>query len=88
MQDASQPPSPSTPDLSRETLLTVRTALVAGGTGPVGRYIVRALLDHGATVLVPSRLTERLEALRVTLGDRTVHHFTGIHGDLSDEATG
>ena len=75
------------PDLSRETLLTGRTVLVAGGTGNVGRYIVRALLDQGAKVLVPSRSPERLEALRATLGVRTVDHFTGMHGDLGDEAT-
>jgi len=38
--------------------------LVAGGTGGVGEGIVRALLDAGHRVIVPSRSAERLDRLR------------------------
>jgi uncharacterized protein YbjT (DUF2867 family) len=41
--------------------------LVAGGTGNVGRHLVRAQLEAGATVLVPTRSREKLEALLGTL---------------------
>lgn len=37
--------------------------LVAGGAGEVGAGIVRAFLDTGATVIVPSRSQERLDDL-------------------------
>jgi NAD(P)-dependent dehydrogenase (short-subunit alcohol dehydrogenase family) len=87
VQEARQPQSLSATDPSGETLLTGRTALVVGGTGNVGRYVVRALLDHGAYVVVPSRSPERLAALGATLGDRGVERVTGIPGDLRDEAT-
>lgn len=44
--------------------------VVAGGTGAVGEGIVRVLLDEGATVLVPSRSKERIEALRAYVGQK------------------
>lgn len=87
MRETSQPQVRSATNLSGETLLAGRTALVAGGTGNVGRYLVRALLDHGANVVVPSRSPERVAALRTMLGDRGVDRFTSIHGGLRDEAT-
>lgn len=40
------------------------TVFVAGGAGGVGTGIVRAWLDHGATVVTTSRDVERLRALR------------------------
>jgi len=42
----------------------VKTILVAGGAGGVGEAIVRALLDAGHRVIVPSRSAARLERLR------------------------
>ena len=45
-------------------LLVGHTVLVAGGTGNVGRYIVRSLLERGAVVVVPSRSQPKLDALR------------------------
>lgn len=37
--------------------LSGRTVLVPGGTGNVGEGVVRTLLEAGATVLVPGRIT-------------------------------
>jgi NAD(P)-dependent dehydrogenase (short-subunit alcohol dehydrogenase family) len=73
-------------DFRREALLASRTVLVAGGTGNVGRHLVRALLDHGADVIVPSRSAERVAALRERLGDRGIDRFGSISWDLRDEA--
>ena len=44
--------------------LTMKKILVAGGTGGVGEGIVRALLDAGHRVIVPSRSEARLDRLR------------------------
>lgn len=41
-----------------------RVAVVAGGAGAVGEGIVRSLLAGGASVVVPARSAERLDALR------------------------
>ena len=38
--------------------------IVAGGTGNVGTFIVRALLERGASVTVPSRSAEAIASLR------------------------
>jgi len=86
MQAAKQS-RPSADDPTERTLLTGRTVLVAGGAGNVGRYIVRALLDLGATVVVPSRSAERLAALRAEAGDRGVDRLLTINGDMGNEAS-
>lgn len=57
--------------------------LVAGGTGGVGTGIVRALLDRGDTVVVPSRSQDSLDDLRERLGDPG-GGLVGIVGDLGD----
>ncbi|WKN45447.1 SDR family oxidoreductase [Tunicatimonas pelagia] len=41
-----------------------KTVVVGGGTGAVGEGIVKALLSHGATVIVPARSSEKEEKLR------------------------
>ena len=41
-----------------------KTVLIAGGAGEVGEGLVRAFLDEGATVVVPSRTRKKLDALR------------------------
>jgi len=46
-----------------DSRLEARTVIVAGGAGEVGEGIVRALLARGATVVVPSRSREKLDAL-------------------------
>ncbi|HEY0132663.1 MAG TPA: NAD(P)-dependent oxidoreductase, partial [Nannocystis sp.] len=40
-----------------------KRCLIAGGTGGVGEGIVRAFLNAGATVFVPSRSAAKLDAL-------------------------
>jgi 3-oxoacyl-[acyl-carrier protein] reductase len=40
-----------------------KTVLIAGGAGEVGEGLVRAFLAAGATVVVPSRSREKLDAL-------------------------
>jgi NAD(P)-dependent dehydrogenase (short-subunit alcohol dehydrogenase family) len=70
----------------RGAFLTGQVVLAAGGTGNVGQYIVRALLDEGATVVVPSRSDERLATLRATVGERSVDRLVGIPCDISDES--
>ena len=59
-----------------------KIALIAGGTGGVGEGIVRAFLNEGATVVVPSRSNESLEKLRGYLGDSANDRFIPIVGDL------
>ena len=54
-----------------------KTAFVAGGTGGVGEGIVRAFLDEGATVVVPSRKQENLDQLRGYLGSATERFIRG-----------
>jgi NAD(P)-dependent dehydrogenase (short-subunit alcohol dehydrogenase family) len=68
--------------------LSGRSALVAGGTGNVGRHIVAALLQRGATVVVPSRSAEKTDSLRAALreviGPREERLIT-LTGDVADE---
>ncbi|MEP6697990.1 MAG: SDR family oxidoreductase [Pseudonocardiales bacterium] len=54
--------------------------LVAGGAGAVGEGIVSALLDSGATVVVPSRDPARLDALRQNVG--SADRLLGLIGDV------
>ncbi|MQA83661.1 MAG: SDR family oxidoreductase [Streptosporangiales bacterium] len=61
--------------------LTHRVALVAGGAGAVGEGIVRAFLQRGATVVVPSRSAERLIDLRRRLDDP--ENLLTLEGDVS-----
>jgi len=48
--------------------LSGRRVLVPGGTGGVGEGIVRAYLDAGADVVVPTRSEARGAELRAALG--------------------
>ena len=49
--------------------LSTRRAVVIGGTGRVGEGIVSAWLEAGAEVVVPSRTSGRIAALRAELPD-------------------
>lgn len=65
--------------------LNGKRVFVAGGTGDVGEGIVVALLERGATVVVPTRTREKGERLRIAAGqnehlilvDGSVGHFEG-----------
>jgi 3-oxoacyl-[acyl-carrier protein] reductase len=72
-------------DNSSESFLAGQSIVVAGGTGNVGRYVVRALLEQGARVIVPSRTAERLEALRASIEKNHGSRLITMVGDLSDE---
>lgn len=66
--------------------------VVAGGTGNVGGFIVRSLLERGTPVVVPSRSEETIEDLKAYLDDHVeaadrvrLHTFIG---NVSDEIQG
>jgi NAD(P)-dependent dehydrogenase (short-subunit alcohol dehydrogenase family) len=59
--------------------------VVAGGAGGVGEGIVRALLKHGARVLVSSRSEEKLSGLRAYCQDIPTGELLPLVGDLGDE---
>ena len=60
-------------------------ALIAGGTGNVGRAIVHGLLMRGATVIVPSRSSSKLATLEQAQSPSTRDRLITIVGDVSDE---
>ena len=63
--------------------LSGKTALIAGGTGGVGEGIVRAFLNAGATVIVPSRTQDRLQQLKEQLEVAVAEQLVPIVGDFS-----
>jgi NAD(P)-dependent dehydrogenase (short-subunit alcohol dehydrogenase family) len=69
--------------------LNDQTVVVAGATGNVGPFVVRALLERGATVAAPSRSEEKLRGLREHLSEYLDEADLGrLHtfvGDLGDE---
>lgn len=56
-------PSVPPPDSQPTMTLHGKTVLIAGGAGEVGEGLVRAFLAAEATVVVPSRSQEKLDAL-------------------------
>jgi NAD(P)-dependent dehydrogenase (short-subunit alcohol dehydrogenase family) len=67
-------------------MLKGKTVVVAGGTGNVGRHIVRALLASEADVVVPSRSAARIETLRREVEPETAARLITVLGEL--EAVG
>jgi hypothetical protein len=69
--------------------LNDQTIVVAGATGNVGPFVVRALLERGASVAAPSRSGEKLGGLREHLSEHVDESRLGrLHtfvGDLGDE---
>ncbi|MCC2642172.1 MAG: dehydrogenase [Nitrospira sp.] len=63
-------------------------ALIAGGTEGVGRGIVRAFLEEGSLVVVPSSSAEQLERLREELHEFPAEDLVTLFGDVGrlDEA--
>lgn len=66
--------------------LAGKRILVAGGTGTVGRYLVRAQLEAGATVIVPSRTRSKLDALASSM--EHAERLELLEGDITDESDG
>ncbi|MGH2703481.1 MAG: SDR family oxidoreductase [Actinomycetota bacterium] len=71
------------------TSLRDSVVVIAGGTGNVGPFLVRALLEREAIVVVPSRSEEKLEDFHDHLGhyvdSRRLDHLHTFIGDLSEE---
>jgi NAD(P)-dependent dehydrogenase (short-subunit alcohol dehydrogenase family) len=69
--------------------LNDQTVVVAGATGNVGPFVVRALLERGASVAAPSRSGEKLGGLREHLSEQldesTLRRLHTFVGDLGDE---
>lgn len=69
-----------------------QTVVVAGGTGNVGGFIVRALLRQGATVAVPSRSERKIRDLRSYLSqhveEKELARLHTLVGTVSDEVEG
>lgn len=66
-------------------LLAGRTAVIAGGTGSVGRVVTRAFLQAGSTVVVPSRSEDKVDDLKGWLSDAPTKRLVTLVGDLSDD---
>ncbi len=70
-----------------------RVAVVSGGTGNVGRFLVSALLHAGARVIVPSRSEAKLKDLlggysRLPAHRDQKHRLRGLVGNITDETEG
>lgn len=65
--------------------LALRSVVVHGATGYVGRHLVRGLLAHGATVLAVGRSADRLEALRAQAGTKGAS-LVPVVADVSTDA--
>ncbi len=63
-----------------------RVAMVTGGAGALGQAICMRLLGAGATVCVPHRDSDGLEALRLRLGDEPRARLEAAPADATDEA--
>jgi NAD(P)-dependent dehydrogenase (short-subunit alcohol dehydrogenase family) len=68
--------------------LNEQTVVVAGATGNVGPFVVRAMLERGASVVAPSRSEGKLRGLREHLSEHVdetdigrLHTFVGELGD-------
>jgi 3-oxoacyl-[acyl-carrier protein] reductase len=61
-----------------------RICVVTGASGRVGAGVAAALLDHGATVVLPSRDADRAEQLVQAHGDRSARVLPLV-ADLADE---
>lgn len=62
-----------------------KVAVVAGGTGELGRAVVSEFLAAGARVAVPVRKAGGLEAIRKSLGLDPAAHLSGSLADPADE---
>src|SRR5688500_15978066 len=70
----------------RAMILDGKRVLVAGGTGNVGRHIVREVLTAGGSVVVPSRSPEKLETLAAVLEPELRRRLVPLAGDITSDA--
>ena len=70
--------------MNDKTARAGHVVLVAGGTGNIGEELVRAFLQDGATVAVPSRSAKKLDKLEKFLGNDASDRLVKIVGDVSD----
>lgn len=66
-------------------LLKDKIAVIAGGTGGVGEGIVRAFLQAGATVIIPSRSELKLERLKEYVSDIKKGTLVPVAGSVNNE---
>jgi len=67
------------------SFITGKNAIVTGGSGTIGRSIAKALLSHGADVIITGRNPERLETARTQL--EAFGNVSTFRGDISDEGS-
>lgn len=65
------------------SLLKNRIAIVTGASAGIGEAIVRHFVDEDCTVVLNARRAEKLESLRLELGDEDV---ATVAGDCADDA--
>jgi NAD(P)-dependent dehydrogenase (short-subunit alcohol dehydrogenase family) len=68
-----------------DKLFSGQLALIAGGTGALGRAVSLAFLDEGATVVVTYQKSEELELLRQQAGAQATR-IEGHRLDVTSEA--
>ncbi|MEO7125988.1 MAG: SDR family oxidoreductase [Nakamurella sp.] len=66
--------------------LTGHRVMVPGGTGAVGEGVVRAFLQSGAEVIVPTRSEERSAEFRAMLGEAADEHLHLVVHDYTSFA--
>jgi NAD(P)-dependent dehydrogenase (short-subunit alcohol dehydrogenase family) len=62
-----------------------KNALIVGGTGHVGKGIVRAFLENGATTIVPSRSEEKITLLRMQMDSAYQHLLHTLPGNIGTQ---
>ena len=63
-----------------------QSVVVAGGAGEIGEGVVAALLARGATVLVPSRSADKLDALRAAVAPGGPGRLLPVEADINTDA--